>query len=133
MLETMTGLTQCGTLLWNGTFEEVYCDKYGTLVFENSDGCWCISEVNIGKPLPVNHISDLVANINNDVYGEECIGVVYGFDGNIVVFKNEEYAVERKLWEPAKDCGEPFYYSTDEEYNMEEYESYCDPSAIEED
>lgn len=120
MLETMDGMVLCGTINWNETWEDIYCDPYGVLVFEtySDGGCWCLTEINIGQPMSQLNVRDLQKNIDNGVYGE-AIGVIYGFEGNIIVLLNEDTAVERRLWEPLVNVGDKFYYSTDEEYDME--------------
>lgn len=120
MLETMGNMTLCGVINWNDTWEDIYCDEYGVLAFDNysEGGTWCVTEINIGKPMPMESTQSLQRNIENGVYGE-CIGVIYGNEGNIVVLMDEDKAVERYLWDPLVDTGETFYYNTDEEYETE--------------
>lgn len=113
MVEVMENMSLCGVLLYNDSWCEVFCDKYGVLAFDNyTDGMWCISEVNIGEPLELDKVNDLVSNIDKGYYGE-CIGVVYGSDGTIVVFLDDDKAVKRHVWSLKENDGEPFYYSTD--------------------
>lgn len=121
MLEVMNGMVLCGTINWNDTWEDVYCDPYGVCVFETygDGGCWCLTEINIGTPLEQGSVKSLQSNLDGGMYGE-AIGVIYGYNGNIIVLLDEETAVERTLWEPTVDVGEKFYYSTDEEYEVED-------------
>lgn len=123
MLESMNNMTLCGVICWNDTWEDIYADDTGALLMETyaDGGCWYITEVNIGKPLELDNTGDLRRNIDDGLYGDGVIGVAYGYDGNIVVFLDESMAVERKLWEPTKDVGAHFYYSTDEEFEGEDY------------
>lgn len=123
MLETMDNMTLCGVISWNNNWECIYADETGALLMETyaDDSCWYITEVNIGKPLALDNTGDLQRNIDSGLYGDEVIGVAYGYDGNIVVFLDENMAVERKLWEPKVDVGARFYYSTDEQFEGEDY------------
>jgi len=117
MLEVIEGGSLCGVLNYNGSWCDVFCDKYGVLAFDNdTDGVWCITEINIGKPLDLDNTRDLVSNIEHGYYGEPCVGVIYGYDGDIVVLLTENQAVLRKVWALKENAGNPFYYSTDEEY-----------------
>lgn len=123
MLETVSGLKVCGVLLYNGSFEDVYADKYGACLFDANDGtAWYITEVNIGEPLELRSTNGLVDNINAGMYGADCIGVVYANNGNIVVFKEGNRAVLRDLGDMIHDKAADFYFSTDEEFDPEEYE-----------
>lgn len=121
MLESMDNMTLCGVIIYNGVAEEIYCDEVGQLVFETTQdgGCWCISEINIGEPLPVKRVDNFVEAIETGLYGEKCIGAIYGKNGSVVVLLDEERAVIRSLLDPITNQCEPFYYSTDMEYEEE--------------
>lgn len=117
MMEIKENATMCGVIRYNDTWCEVYCDQYGVLAFDNySDGTWCLTEVNISDPLELDNTADLVRNVEAGMYGAGCCGVVYSSTGDIVVLISESQAVLRKVWAPTVNEGEPFYYSTDEEY-----------------
>ena len=119
MLESIDRMVLCGAIEWNGSMEPIYCDPNGTLVFEIGDGeCWCLSEINIGNPLPMLNIRGICSNLDDGGYGD-AIGAVYANDGKIVVFLNEEYAVLRSIVDTKKNIDEPFFYSTDEEYDLD--------------
>lgn len=122
MLETRQDMTLCGVIYWNDSWEEVYCDDCGVLVFETSQdgGCWCLTEINIGDPLPLPSVKGLKANIMRKEYGEKCIGVIYGNEGNIVVLLDENEAVCRSLADLLEDEGPKFFYCSDEEYCYED-------------
>lgn len=122
MLETKQNMTLCGVIYWNDSWEEIYCDDCGVLVFETSQdgGCWCLTEINIGSPLALPSVKGLKANVTDEVYGKECIGVIYGAEGNIVVLINETQAVCRTLGDLLEDVGPKFFYCTDEEYFSED-------------
>lgn len=120
MLESMDNMTLCGVITNNDSYEDIYCDDCGVLVFESySDGaCWCLTEINIGTPLKLTSTQPLINNMENGVYGD-CVGVIYSSTGNIIVLTDEEYAVTRSIAAPGVDVGEKFYYNTDEEYEID--------------
>lgn len=120
MLESIDRMVLCGAIEWNNSMEPIYCDPNGTLVFETGDGgCWCLSEINIGNPLPMANINGICNNLDEGGYGD-AIGAVYAADGKIVVFLDEEYAVLRSIIDTRKNIDEPFFYSTDEEYDLDD-------------
>lgn len=120
MLESRGDMSLCGVILYNNAWQEIYADEVGTLVFEPGDGCWVLSEVNMPEPLSMDSVAGLIDNIENKVYGD-AIGVAYSGNGDIIVFLTEEKAVRRSIVDTHTDIDDPFYYSTDVEYDLDEF------------
>lgn len=119
MLESVEGAVICGVIQENEYWCDIYCDRFGALAYDNySDGAWCISEVNIPKTVSFNTSRPIVEAIESGQFGN-CIGVIYGYDGDIAVLLDHEYAVMRKVWAPREDVGKKFFYSTDMQYEVD--------------
>lgn len=124
MLEIKDGLVLCGVMKYNGDWCEIYVDEDGTVVFEEYENncAWCLSEINVPNPKSLPNVNMVTRMIENGDMGK-CIGAIfYNNLEDFLCLIDENTAVPRKTGYWKKNVGKPIYYSSDIQYDLDDFE-----------
>lgn len=122
MLEVAEGLVVCGGMYYNDSWLPIYNATGGYPVYEDDNGCWIITEMNLHEPLDFLTDSAIKNMVDDNIFGQPCIGAIYVGQNSdkVIVLKSETVAQIRSVYEMGTDTGVDFNYDNDLEFELEE-------------